>query len=416
MFSVLGVFLVALGVFLIWPRLPKPSDDQYVGVVGKYGLSQIPRRVERELGMGLTVLDDNLSAQPGIAKRWEVSEDGVTYRFFLRDDILWSDGTKLGLQDLNFTIPDVVVNKIEPDILEFVLPAPFSPFPVILTKPVLKSGRYTTGQYEVEDIQADGQFLKLVKLSNEDRAIIFQFYDTTSLGVTAFKLGEIDELVGAFETQGLESWPNVEIEKEPQTNYYVAVFYNNDDANLRDKSVRQALSYAIQDKGFGYERSLGPVNPRSWAYNPVVKTYDYDERRARDLLDKVLPAGGEMEVELSSTPDLLPVAEKIRLDWEKIGVKANIKVVASIPSSFQVLVAAQEIPVDPDQYLLWHSTQESNFTHFRSPKIDKLLEDGRQTLRQESRKTIYFDFQRSLAEEVPATFLYHPDSITIERR
>ena len=415
--SILGTILIVSFILVIWPKLPKPRQNKYVGIVGKYSSAQIPKRVESELGMGLTTLGEDLSAQPGLAKRWEVTEEGKKYRFFLRDDVKWSDGTTVSLADLNFSIPDVTINKIEPDILEFILPEPFSPFPVILTKPVLKEGRFTTGEYEVGDIQADGPFIKLIKLEKKDEILVFQFYDTTSLGITAFKLGEIDELVGAFDSEGLENWPNVLLEREPLTNFYVALFYNNDDPTLRDKSIRQGLSYAIEDKTAGYQRATGPINPKSWAYNPVVKDYNYDLIRAKELIEKVLPPDApQVELELSSTPDLLPMAEKIKLDWEKVGVTASIKVVASIPSTFQVLLAAEETSVDPDQYLRWHSTQESNFTKFRSPRIDQLLESGRQTLKQTDRRAIYFDFQRFLAEEVPATFLYHPESIVIKRK
>ncbi len=36
---------------------------------------------------GLVRLDDDLNIQPDIAKHWEISEDGKTYRFYLRDDV-----------------------------------------------------------------------------------------------------------------------------------------------------------------------------------------------------------------------------------------------------------------------------------------------------------------------------------------
>lgn len=38
-----------------------------------------------------------------IARDWESSEDGLVYTFHLRDDILWSDGTPLTANDLDFT-------------------------------------------------------------------------------------------------------------------------------------------------------------------------------------------------------------------------------------------------------------------------------------------------------------------------
>ena len=53
-----------------------------------------------------------------------------------------------------------------------------------------------------------------------------------------------------------------------------------------------------------------------------------------------------------------------------------------------------DIPKDPDQYSLWHSTQTStNISHLKNARIDKLLEDGRTELDQEIRKKIYLDFR-----------------------
>ena len=41
----------------------------------------------RQLYNGLIELDTNLQVQPCIAKRWDISPDGLTYTFTLRDDI-----------------------------------------------------------------------------------------------------------------------------------------------------------------------------------------------------------------------------------------------------------------------------------------------------------------------------------------
>src|SRR5688572_21286892 len=85
--TILSSFLLAMGValalFVLIPRLPKPKKHLYVGIVGKYNLSQIPPEIERNLGMGLTRISDNLMPEPGLASRWEIENDGKTYRFYL---------------------------------------------------------------------------------------------------------------------------------------------------------------------------------------------------------------------------------------------------------------------------------------------------------------------------------------------
>jgi len=45
---------------------------------------------------GLVRLDDDLNVRPAIAKRWEVSEDGLRYTFVLRDDVRFHDHPCVG--------------------------------------------------------------------------------------------------------------------------------------------------------------------------------------------------------------------------------------------------------------------------------------------------------------------------------
>ena len=109
-------------------------------------------------------------------------------------------------------------------------------------------------------------------------------------------------------------------------------------------------------------------------------------------------------------------AQTIADSWTKLGVPTGVRVVASVPPDYQVLLSAQNLPPDPDQYPFWHSTQTAtNITGYANVKIDKLLEDGRQELDMTKRKQIYADFQRYLTEDEPAVFLYYANSYSIQR-
>ena len=48
-----------------------------------------------------------------IASGWEVSEDGLTYTFTLRDDIEWSDGTPLTANDFKFSFDAIASDLVE---------------------------------------------------------------------------------------------------------------------------------------------------------------------------------------------------------------------------------------------------------------------------------------------------------------
>ena len=44
-----------------------------------------------QLFNGLVQLDDNLNVKPSISKKWDISEDGLIYSFYLRNDVYFHD-------------------------------------------------------------------------------------------------------------------------------------------------------------------------------------------------------------------------------------------------------------------------------------------------------------------------------------
>ena len=56
-----------------------------------------------DLFLGLTTFNAKGEIIPGAAHRWESSEDGLTWTFFLREDLKWSDGTNLNAEDFVYS-------------------------------------------------------------------------------------------------------------------------------------------------------------------------------------------------------------------------------------------------------------------------------------------------------------------------
>ena len=56
-----------------------------------------------QLFSGLVCLDDNLEPAPDIAQRWEVSDDGRTYTFYLRDDVSFHNGEAVKAEDFKYS-------------------------------------------------------------------------------------------------------------------------------------------------------------------------------------------------------------------------------------------------------------------------------------------------------------------------
>ena len=62
---------------------------------------------------GLTQMDENGSAVAAIAESWDVSDDGLTYTFYLREDAVWSNGTPVTANDFVFAWQKGVVENEE---------------------------------------------------------------------------------------------------------------------------------------------------------------------------------------------------------------------------------------------------------------------------------------------------------------
>ena len=63
-------------------------------------------RIVSSLFEGLTRLrPDNTKAEPGVAEKWDISDDGRTYTFHLRDNARWSNGDPVTAQDFLYSIP-----------------------------------------------------------------------------------------------------------------------------------------------------------------------------------------------------------------------------------------------------------------------------------------------------------------------
>ena len=62
---------------------------------------------------GLTQMDAEGAAVPAIAESWDVSEDGCTYTFHLREDANWSNGDPVTAGDFEFAWKLAMTNNIE---------------------------------------------------------------------------------------------------------------------------------------------------------------------------------------------------------------------------------------------------------------------------------------------------------------
>lgn len=414
--TVLIVLVVSVAAALTIRVVPTPRATVRIGTVGKYTLETIPTSIQSRVSKGLVTIDEDGNAQKALASAWEIQDDGRTYHFTLDDNLNWHDGTKLNGQDINYNFKDVRVERGDTTVT-FYLEEPFTPFLHAVAKPVLKNGQYGVGDYSLDKTVVFSGVVQSVRLSGVTEKIIYKFYPTESAALTAFKLGEIDRVENISRIPPeIERESRYEVARNTDLPKITVLFLNNNDQLLKSKPVRQALAYAIKDKSFGNTRAISPISASSWAYNPLVKDYQYDEERAKSLFGQDIEDTGTVSIELKTTLQYLETAEKIATDWrDTLGIQVDVKVVTAITTDYQVLLADYAPPDDPDQYTTWHSTQSTNYTHYTNLRIDKLLEDGRRTADTKLRRDIYQDFQRFLLEDSPAIFLFETNSYNLSR-
>lgn len=393
---------------------------QVIGIVGQYTPATLPRSIQEKISVGLTQVTVTGDVVPAAAESWEIRDNGRTYIFKMKKNILWHDGEEFKATDVNYGFRDADISPINAQILRITLKEPFSPLPSLLSKPLFKNGLQGLGPHRVSRIRFKGQYISEIRLeplnSQLDHPETIKFYPTLAQAVTAFKLGQIDTLETLEGSNDLLNWGDyITVSKEPNYGQFVAILFNTDRAPFNEKQFRQALAYAISDELTGGQIK-SPIPDQYWAYNTALKKISFNETKALELLGEGESATASASFTIHTFTDLLDTAHKLSENWEVLGVETNIKLVNTVPEDFDVFLTILEIPVDPDQYSLWHSIQDdTNLTRYENPKIDLLLEDGRKTVNLSERKEIYDEVQRYLMDELPAIFLSHPIKYTFER-
>jgi peptide/nickel transport system substrate-binding protein len=415
-------FILKFGVNYFIPLIPF-TQKETIGLTGAYTSDNLPPVIISKLSTGLTSVGVDQNIRPAIANSWEIKNDGKTYIFHLKDNVYFNDGSKLTSEDINYNFIDVSVGRPNAKTIIFNLKNKYSPFLVTVSKPVFKKGFTGIGEYRVSSIDLNGNFVQsisLVPIKNGDRELTYQFYPTEESLKTAFMLGEVSQINGIknldFKKQNMSHFPNVAQSKDIDYSQLVTIFYNVNDKNLSDKRLREALSYAMPDEFKNGKRNYGPFNPTSWVSENGLATYSQDLEHAKLLIKDSLNATQSSTITLTTLPQYEDTAKIIKSEWEKLGLKVKIITADSLPLSFEAFLGDFNVPKDPDQYMLWHSSQSNNITNYKNLRIDKLLEDGRQTYDINERKKIYQDFQKYLLDDPPATFLYFPYTISVKRK
>ena len=295
---------------------------------------------------GLVKYDGDLNLVGDLAESWEISPDGLTITFKLRQGVKWHDGKPFTAKDCLFT-HQVMVDPKTPtaysgDYLQVkkaealddytfrvTYPKPFAPALgswtlAILPRHLLKGqditksplGRHPigTGPYKFQDWQAGD---KIMLRANPDyfderpylNGYIYLVKPDLATMFLELKAGNIDRM-GLTPLQYTRQTAFAKFQRLFNKYKYVSfsytyLGYNLEDQRFADRRVRQALTHAINKKeivegvllGLGQE-ATGPYKPGTWFYNPEVPRFPYNPERAKALLAEAgwsPNAGGVLE-------------------------------------------------------------------------------------------------------------------------
>lgn len=299
-----------------------------------------------EIFSGLVTLNRDLEVVPDIAESWDLSDDGTTYTFHLRDDVKFHDGKPVTAHDLKYSIEracdpstgSVVADTYLGDIvgaqaklrgeadevsgvlvvddytLEIAIDSPKAYFLSKLTYPTAfvvdqenvegpvqpwTDRPNGTGPFRLAEYQLG---LRIVLERNET------YYGTPKPALervnfmlaggspmTMYETGELDAVpVGLADIERVLDPSNLLNKELSITLPTLSIFYigfNVQKPPFDDQKVRQAFNYAI-DKDKYVEvvwkkmqlKAEGILPPGMPGYNENLQGYPYDPERARQLI------------------------------------------------------------------------------------------------------------------------------------
>ncbi len=296
-----------------------------------------------QLFSGLVRLGDNLEPAPDIAQRWELSDDGRTYTFYLRKGVMFHDGREVKAEDFKYSwerasdpdtgsqtaatyLGDIVgvrevlagksqgisgVRVIDDYTLQVTIDAPKSYFLSKLTYPTAfvvdradvesggewwrepnGTGPFRLGQWDENNLlvleRNELYYGELAKVNS----VVFQLwggvpmnmYETGEIDVTDVSLSYIDKVMdkaGPFQR---------ELAIVPELSFFY-IGFNHSKPPFDDVNIRRAFSQAIdKDKLISLvfrdmmQRADGILPPGMPGFNENLSGLNYDVSKAKESI------------------------------------------------------------------------------------------------------------------------------------
>jgi len=401
---------------------------------------------------GLTRFMGDGSVVPGLAESWEISEDGLTYTFKLREGVTFHDGTTMDAEDVKFTLDRInaedsanaqkalyaaisEVNVIDPQTVEVKLSEPNGNMlfnlawgdAVIVAPETVETIKQTpigTGAFKFENWnQGD----KITLTRNDDywgeapalASATFKFISDPTAAFASVMAEDVDVFTGF---PAPENIPQFEADPRFQvligsTEGETILSINNKREPFDNVKVREAVAHAIDRQAiidgamFGYGTPIGthfaPHNPD---YVDLTEMSSYDPEKSKALLAEAgFPDGFETTLHLPPPSYARRGGEIIAAQLAEVGIKAQITNVEWAQwletvfkgKDFGLSIVSHTEPMDINIY-----ANPDYYFQYDNAEFQSLMTEFNKTADPAARTEMLAKAQRMIAEDYVNGYLF----------
>lgn len=334
-------------------RIGRPVDSAGLDPQGPAGRDE--QLVQAQIYDSLVFLDNNSNALPALATSWEVSDDGLSWTFHLREDVKFHNGEPFNAEAVRFTLDrftgkepgrDKAVYYTQLQQIDHTEVVDEFTVRIILTQPfapILRNlGHHAAGMLPPQYTREKGEDFttapvgtgpfKFVSWNRDDEIVlernpdywrsgepkldrvIFKVIPEGSARVAALQTGQVDFIdnVPLEVISQIESDPNLAMVERIPSLRNVFVSMNVSEEPFTDIRVREALVHAVNIEelvsslmGDAALPARPTFAPGVWGVDPDLPAYGYDPEKSKQLLEE---AGWELGPDGIRVKDGKPLA------------------------------------------------------------------------------------------------------------
>jgi peptide/nickel transport system substrate-binding protein len=417
--------------------------------------------------------------EPSAAESWTVSPDGLVWTFSIRDGISFADGTPLDAEAVRFSLQRILdigkgpadtigaidsMRVTDPRTLEITLKTAYGPFlqtlatngASIVNPRVMRHARDNdlaqtwlatnmdgSGPFRMAEWQRGQRFVLEANKQYWGEAptldwVIIRFMPESAERSRALDRGDIDiaEHVLIEQVPALEKNPDISVQRHP-SQLVEYVYINTRKDALRDRRVRQALSYAVDYQGIidfvlqgNGVQMRGPVPLGMWGHKADVFQYSRNVAKAKTLLQEAGAEGLELTLIYSERrPSWQRIASIMQANFAQIGVQLNLRLLDNPTLRDQVDKGDFELclgvwsPDFADPFMFMNFWFDSNFwglpgnrSFYKNDLVDELVREAAASSDIAERTRLYHQAQDLIMEDAPYIFLYQVQTIVPLRK